>query len=208
MTGQPLDDTATEIRRIALRMFAEQGYDGTSIRDIAEAVGIRAASLYHHFGSKEQILWSLTKQALEDLAASWRAAQSSLGVAGPLDRLRAFVRADVTFHAENRTAATVVNSQLRRLEADHYAQAVGRRRAYETELTRIVEDCVATGDSTVPDVRVTVFAILQMTIAIAEWFDPAGPLSPSRLAEIYEELAVKMLAKVPVTAPAGCTRGR
>ena len=175
-------------------MFASQGYDATSVRDIAARVGIRGATMYHHFTSKEEILWDLTHTALIGLAESWRVGRAAVGSDDPAALLRAFVRSDVAFHARNRTEATLVNSHLRRLSTPHFDQAVEMRRLYEQELTTIVQDCIGTGRHAAPDLRVTVFAILQMTAAISGWFDPAGPLSVDELAAVYEELAVKMLA--------------
>lgn len=185
---------SVDIRRVALEMFATRGYDGTSIRDIASAVGIKGASMYHHFSSKEEILWSLTQSALDELAAAWRTAKFYTASDDPVSMLRAFVRAGVAFHVEHRTEANLVNSQLKSLHAGHYALAVEKRRMYEAELVDIVRACVATGRYSVPDLRVTVFAILQMTSAVATWFDPDGPLGVVEVATIYEELAVKLLA--------------
>ncbi|AKE01120.1 hypothetical protein XU06_29555 (plasmid) [Rhodococcus erythropolis] len=202
MTKARPDATSVDISRVALEMFATQGYDATSIRDIAAAVGIRGPSMYHHFSSKEEILWSLTETALNRLAAAWRTAKFYTTSDDPISLLRAFVRADVAFHAEHRTEANLVNSQLKSLSAEHYARAVEMRREYELELTTIVHSCIATGRHDVPDLRVTVFAILQMTVAIATWFDPDGPLGVGDLASIYEELAVKLLASPrPVAEP-------
>lgn len=183
-------------------MFAKEGYDGTSIRDIAASVGIRGASMYHHFASKEEILWDLTLSALDTLTSAWEQ-QKSLAAQEPESQLRAFVGAGVRFHAENRTAARLVNSQLHRLAPAHYSQAVTLRDKYQHDLTAIVARCLASGRHSAPDVDVTVFAILQMTSAIAGWFDPAGPLTVDDLASIYEELALKMLAP---SSPS-CLRG-
>jgi hypothetical protein len=108
--------------------------------------------------------------------------------------LRLFVRASVFFHAENRAAAHLVNSQLHRLAPTHYDEAARLRHSYQDELADIVDACLATGRHEVPDTRITVFAILQMTTAIAGWYDPAGGLRVDELARIYEALALKMLA--------------
>jgi AcrR family transcriptional regulator len=194
-TGPRTEPTEHEIRRVALEMFANKGYDATSMRDLAEVVGIRPASLYHHFSSKEEILWALTESALDALAVAWATAKAKLTTDDPLAHLKAFVKADVEFHAERRTDAAIVNAQLKRLTPAHYEVAVSRRLAYETELRQIVEVALDAGQS-VPDVRVTVFAILQMTAAVAQWYQPDGPLSPSDLAQIYQELAIKMLAPI------------
>ena len=194
MTRARPDETSADISRVALEMFASQGYDATSIRDIAAAVGIRGPSMYHHFASKEDILWNLTATALKRLTGAWQTAKYYVSVDDPITLLQAFVRADVLFHTEHRTEATLVNSQLHRLSPDHYAQAKEMRHAYELELTNIVRACLQSGEHEVPDLRVTVFAILQMTMAIASWYDPDGHLSVRELASTYEALAVKMLA--------------
>lgn len=194
MAIERTEPTSREIRRVALEMFATKGYDATSVRDIANVVGIRGASMYHHFASKEEILWALTASALDALATSWREAQAQMPTDDPVAALTTFVRAHVVFHVERRTDAALVNAQLNRLSATHFELAVELRHAYEQELTDIVQACLDKGTHSVPDVRVTVFAILQMTTAVANWYQPDGPLSVEQLAVIYEHLAVKMLA--------------
>lgn len=65
-------DTRTRIQEIALKLFIEQGYEGTSLREIAEALGVTKAALYYHFKSKEEIVTSLTEnrvRAIEELIA-------------------------------------------------------------------------------------------------------------------------------------------
>ena len=66
------DDTRTRIQDIALEMFTEKGYDATSLREIAEALGVTKAALYYHFKSKEEIVESITADhvaRLDDLLA-------------------------------------------------------------------------------------------------------------------------------------------
>ena len=195
MAIERTEPTSREIRRVALEMFATKGYDATSVRDIANIVGIRGANMYHHFASKEEILWDLTASALDALATSWRVAQAQTPTDDPAAALKTFVRAHVVFHVERRTDAALVNAQLNRLSPEHYERAVQLRHAYEQELTDIVQACLDAGGHGVPDLRVTVFAILQMATAVATWYQPHGPLSVDELATVYAELAVKMLAK-------------
>jgi len=113
--------------------------------------------------------------------------------------LRSFVRTHVFFHVQRCTDAALVNAQLNRLSPEHFDQAVALRHRYEMELTEIVQACLDAGEHCVPDLRVTVFAILQMATAVATWFHPDGALSVDELASIYEDLAVKMLAQVQAT---------
>jgi AcrR family transcriptional regulator len=186
--------TDMEIRRVALRMFASRGYDGTSMRDIAESVGIKGASMYNHFVSKEAILWDLTRSAQEVLFENWRTAENGLPDAEPFGRLRAFIRAQVQYHTKHHLEAAIINAQLVSLSPEHYKQAIVVRHDYENILADIVEGCVAAGGS-VPDVRITVFALLQMTSAIATWYRPDGPMEPGVLADHYVALAEKMVAR-------------
>jgi TetR/AcrR family transcriptional regulator, cholesterol catabolism regulator len=187
--------TADEIRQAALEQFAQSGFDGTSMRDIAGNVGIRAASLYNHFGSKEAMLWDLTLSALTELAAGKDEAMSALPAnATPTQRLKAFVSWHVAFHAEHRNQALLVNSQMGSLSPDNYRKAVQLRDTYESTLRAIVADGVDSGEFSVPDLRVTTFAILQMGTAVSSWFRPDGPQTIEQLCDIYVELAVKMLA--------------
>ncbi|SDG72544.1 DNA-binding transcriptional regulator, AcrR family [Sinosporangium album] len=62
-------DTRTRIQQTALRLFTEQGYEATSLREIAEALGVTKAALYYHFRTKEDIVLSLTDQRLQQLSA-------------------------------------------------------------------------------------------------------------------------------------------
>src|SRR3954466_2411853 len=70
-------ETRAEILRVALRLFTENGYEGTSTRDITDALGITKSSLYHHFQNKEQLVTSLARQRRAELDAfvDWLQAQ-------------------------------------------------------------------------------------------------------------------------------------
>ncbi|MEU7988800.1 helix-turn-helix domain-containing protein [Streptosporangium canum] len=70
-------DTRTRIQEIALKLFVEQGYEATSLREIAEALGVTKAALYYHFKSKDEIVTSLVEdrvRSVEELIA-WARAQ-------------------------------------------------------------------------------------------------------------------------------------
>jgi AcrR family transcriptional regulator len=194
MSSARVEATADEIRRVALEMFASRGYASTSVRDITQAAGIRGASMYNHFGSKEAILWDLTQTALAQLFDAWMHADAELSHPSPGDRLAAFVRADVRYHAEHRKEAALINAQLMSLETDHRRAAIQRRADYEGVLRGLLQDCLAVGPYNVPDLRLTTYAILQMSAAVASWFDPDGDLTVDEVCDIYAALALKIIA--------------
>lgn len=187
--------TADDIRRTAQHLFATNGYEGTAMREIAAAVGIRAASLYNHFTSKEDILWDLTATALSDLDASREAAMAELAPdAQPAEQLQAFVTAHVIFHAINSEKAALVNREMGGLTRAHLRKAVALRDRYESHLREIIRSGVAQGDFTVPDERVTSFAILQMGIAVSTWYRSGGGMTPAQLGTLHAQLAARMVA--------------
>jgi AcrR family transcriptional regulator len=191
--------TADEIREAALEQFARDGYSSTSMRDIASSVGIKAASLYNHFGSKEAILWDLTLTAFEELLRGRDLAIANLpDNPTPQDRLACLVTSHVAFHARNSNQALLVNSQLAALSKTHYRKAVAMRAQYEATMREVIDEGVAKGVFTTIDARVTTFAILQMGMAVSGWFRPEGPLAFSDLCAIYVDLAAKMLTPLPL----------
>lgn len=175
--------TADDIRHAALKQFAQSGYEMSTMRDIAASVGIKAASLYNHFDSKEEILWDLTRTAMCELAVSRD--QALAEVANPAGQLAAFVSAHVCFHAQRRHQAVLVNSQLGSLSRSHYRKAVDLRDAYEQSLRDIIDAGVGLKQFNVEDSHVTTLAILQMGMGVSVWYRPDGRLSLSEVCAQY-----------------------
>ncbi len=194
----PGADTAEVIRRSALKLFAHEGYEATSMREIAAAVGIQAGSLYNHFSSKEEILWDLTRGALLDLREHIDTALARL----PADtsasaKLSSFIDAHVRFHALNSERARIVNQQMSGLNRNHYREIVGLRRTFEEQLAGILDDGVREGSFSLVDSRLSVYAILQMCIAVSNWFRKGGGLSVDEVATTYVALAHRMVIGSP-----------
>jgi AcrR family transcriptional regulator len=189
-------ETADDIRKAALRLFARNGYDATSMREIAGAVGIQAGSLYNHFPSKEEILWDLTRGALLDLQGKvGRALEALPADATPRDRLVAFIDAHVRFHAINSEKARLVNRQMPGLDKCHYREVVTLRHTFEDRLGEILGDGVSRGDFVLVDERITVYAILQMSIAVSTWYRRGGDLSVEDVSALYVDLALRMVMR-------------
>ena len=106
-TGSDGDRTAAAIREAAARLIARHGYDAVSMRQLAAEVGVQAAALYRYFPTKEDLLFTLMREHMDGLTASWERARPRS--ADPLQRLSAFLHNHID-HASRagspRTSAT------------------------------------------------------------------------------------------------------
>ena len=122
------DPTAASILAAAVAVLAEHGYHGTSVRDIAARAGVSPGAIYHHFGSKQDMLVTILDRGIDRLV---RLTEDALYAAGddPADRLRAIVATHVLAHARGRRESCIGQSELRSLEPVGRALIVDARSA-------------------------------------------------------------------------------
>ncbi|MDE3023959.1 MAG: TetR family transcriptional regulator [Acidobacteriota bacterium] len=118
----------SELTRAAARLFAEKGYHGTSVGDLAQALGVQKGSLYAHIQSKADLLWEVASEG----AAAFHAALDSVPDEGPvIDRIRAALRGHLRVVGEQLDVATVFVREWRYLEGERRDAFVAERRRYE-----------------------------------------------------------------------------
>ena len=189
----------------ALSLFAQRGFFGTSIRDIAADAGLQSASLYGHFPSKEHLLAEIVAIGHEEHHRRLRAALLD-GGADPVEQLRGFVRAHVLMHADHPVLTMVSNNELHVLPPDLAARAITFRQQSELLMIDLVERGIALGRFAPPHPWMTAAAVLGMGIRVGNWFDPTLGLAPEEVADTYAELALRMVGAVQAPeAAAGAT---
>ncbi|HET9125085.1 MAG TPA: TetR/AcrR family transcriptional regulator [Solirubrobacteraceae bacterium] len=184
-------NTGEAILEAALELMEQRGYHATSMRDIAAAVDVRAAGIYHWYESKEAILVKLQDDFMHELTGEVEAAierQSS-----PEARMAAAVSAHVRFHGLHTRAAFVTDSEIRALSAGNRKLLLDKRDAYQQRFVGLIEDGVSSGVFTVTEVRVAAFAILLQCTGVALWFNPRGRLTLDEVTDIHIELALGSL---------------
>jgi TetR/AcrR family transcriptional regulator, cholesterol catabolism regulator len=118
----------SELTRTAARLFAERGYHGTSIGDLAEAMGVQKGSLYAHIESKQDLLY----ETMRDGAAAFHAALDAIPEsAHPVEKIRLALRGHLRVVAEQLDVATVFVREWRYLEGERREEIVNERRRYE-----------------------------------------------------------------------------
>ncbi|HEX7370465.1 MAG TPA: TetR/AcrR family transcriptional regulator [Rhodanobacteraceae bacterium] len=175
-----------------LKLFAERGYAGASVRDVAAAAGVKPATIYAHYPSKEHILAELCRVGHEEQYRNVRTAV--LASSGdPRDQIVAYVRAHVAFHTTYPMLAVVSNSELHVLSEDLGAATFVLRRESEGLLQDIIQRGAEAGVFNVVDQWLTVAAIGGMGLRVAYWFSPDYKLTADAVADGYAEFALRLL---------------
>jgi AcrR family transcriptional regulator len=123
-----------ELTRIAARLFAEQGYQSTSLADLAEALGVQKASLYHHIDSKEDLLWEVAWEGAEAFHAGLDGVPADAPAA---ERIRLALRAHLAVVGQQLDVATVFVREWRYLSGERRARFVSERRRYEARIREL-----------------------------------------------------------------------
>jgi len=127
----------SELTRTAARLFAEKGYHGTSIGDLAEAMGVRKGSVYAHIDSKQDLLYEATREG----AQAFHAALDGVREDAPVtDRIRLALRAHLRVVAEQLDIATVFTREWRYLEGERALEFLSERRRYEERIRALFRE--------------------------------------------------------------------
>jgi AcrR family transcriptional regulator len=173
----------------AVSNFQLLGYHGTSMRDIARDSNMTVASIYHHFASKQEILFDIMVQVLSDLILKTRTALKSTDSA-PRNQLEAMVTAWILFHVSRQAEAFIGSTEIRSLDPQGRRFVVALRDEQEHMFRDVINRGVFEGSFATPYPREATRAIINMGSSVSAWFDPNGDLSPEALAERYVTLAL------------------
>jgi AcrR family transcriptional regulator len=187
--GRP---AARPLLEAAVVRFAERGYHGVSVRDLTNAVGIKSASFYAHFPSKEALLAELVIGGHEAHQAAVRDGLLSAGPS-PAEQLRGAIAANVTFQATWPLVTIVCNTELHALSVENRDRVLAIRHDTGVLIVAVIERGRDAGVFDVDDVWLAMSAIGAMGIRVAWWFRPPslrGEDSP--LAEYPREAATWM----------------
>ena len=170
-----------QIRAVGCHLLFRHGYSGMTMRQIASRLEIKAASLYHHFPSKQLILFDLMQTTVLELLQGLRRIVESDGSAQ--QQLDAAVRWHVLFHTQKREEAFVSHSELRSLEPENLEAILQLRHEYDRLFDSILQRGQRAGVFQIKDVSVVRNSILTMCTATATWFSPEGRLSAEQVAD-------------------------
>lgn len=187
-------DRANEILKVAADLFYEQDYHSVGMRLIAERAGVRSASLYHHFSSKEEMLYSIILEVTRDFIAD---RLTILEIEDDFaQRLGDLVEEHILYFWEHRVALQVGFREMHNLAPAHHAEVHRHRLNYQ----RRIQDYITAGKQAdvfmCEDPRLSGMALLDTLNGINDWFVPGRPLTIEQLAKKYRTIILASLGGI------------
>lgn len=180
-----------DIIEAATRVFSERGYHAASMSEIADAVGIRKPSLYHHVRKKEDLLFAIHETMIDEL--SEQTVEVLAAAATPAEKIGGILRVAMRFVARNQDAVTVFLAEHREFTGDRWDEIVSKRDRYE----RLVHGVIAEGTKSGAFVDISPGIAAKGILAMANWgytwFMPDGPRSADEIADTFAAIALRGL---------------
>jgi AcrR family transcriptional regulator len=175
--------------RVATRLFARHGFEGTSVQDIVDAAGVTKGAMYHYYDSKDDLLYEVYQKLLTMQTSQLEAIAAGPGT--PEERLRAAAVDVVRTSLDNLDDMIVFFRSLHMLPADKQAQVRAERRNYQEKFRALVDEGVAAGTfrSDVPS-DIVVHYFLSVVNQLGSWYHPEGSLSPGQVGDLFTELFI------------------
>lgn len=188
---------ADAIKEVAVDLFFDRGYHATSMRHIANALSIRAPSLYNHVSSKQELLQRIMFEDIELVQSEFDAAVET--APHVVEKVRRGAEAHVRHHVLRSREAKINHNEIAALEEPAQRELKRLRRAYAAAWVDLVEQAIDEGVASCASPQLAAFAILDMGIGVARWFKAGGVYSANTLPVYYGDFALSLLRAQPAS---------
>lgn len=178
----------------AAEMFAERGFGGTNLRDLADVLGISRPGLYYHFPNKEKILEALIEEVTLSLAVQLAEISDEID-RDPEDALRTVMRMSTDWVLENPTLFRMLDRSEAEMPTDLRARHDASKKTILGHFTGIIERGITSGKFRPVDPHVAALTVIGMRNWAAWWFTPNGRMPKDEIAETISEMAVRSLVR-------------
>ena len=180
-----------QIEEKATTLFQERGYAATSMRDLAQVLGIEAASLYSHIKSKEEILQKICFRMADEFFEAWKDVTSEDSSFSA--KMEKAVIAHVNVITKDTDASAVFFNEWRHLSEPFLSEFLAMRNDYEGRFIQIIKDGIATGEFEDVDEKFMMLTILSSLNWTHNWYKPEGSLTPEEIASRLSNLILNGL---------------
>lgn len=179
----------------ATRVFSRRGYHAASMVEIAEEVGMRKPSLYHHVRKKEDLLFAIHEQLIDELIEQTQSALAD--TQAPEEKVREVLRVCMSFVARHRDGVTVFLHERRAVSGRRWTELVVKRDFYEKMVSRVIAEGITEGAFVDLPPDIAARGVLAMANWGYTWFNPHGKLSAEAVADVFADVALKGLMVRP-----------
>jgi AcrR family transcriptional regulator len=177
----------------AAQVFRQKGFHGASMADIAEAVNLQKASLYHHFDSKQEILVELLDRALDLVSAQMQVVMDKPLL--PDEKLRLAMRTYLRILSEQGDLVSVLLLEYRSLEPELYARHIPHRDRFEAMWRDLIREGVQAGAFECDDIPLAVRGLMGMLNWTITWYQPKGKRSIEQIADHFAEVFLSGISR-------------
>lgn len=181
-----------EILRAARNIFAAKGYDGASIRDIAQEAGLSLSALYYYFPSKQDALFELIRFAFDWYIQEVSEVVAGAGEKNP-DKVAVLVRFIVRYRCRNTLLGRVTLRDTERLDPEKFAQIRTLQRESREILVHVLRAGMESGEFRIENPELAGRAILSICNSIPLWYKDDGPLDMSKLERSYTAYCLRLV---------------
>ena len=189
----PGNERLAEIYRTAAQIILRKGYDATSVNDIANALGITKAGLYHYINGKKELLFDIMNFGLDELDREVMI--PSRAVTDAEKRLRTIVSRHACLVTKGDGAVTILVDEMAALTPEQQRKITNRKRVYFDFVRDTISQIKAEGKLRDVDPTVAAFSILGMILWSSRWFRRDGDLSEQQVADEIAKIAFKGLLR-------------
>ena len=180
-----------DIVEAATRLFSERGYHAASMAQLAERVGMRKASLYHHVRKKEDLLFAIHERLIDELTANTAAAIDP--AMSPSEQVAAVLHVAMSFVARNLDAVTVFLQERQAVTGERWTELVAKRDLYEHMVSGVIAAAIEDRAFISVPPAIATRGVLAMANWGYTWFDPDGALSADEVADVFARIALRGL---------------
>ena len=198
-----VESTPDRILRVAAEKFAQKGYHATGVAELGDAAGIKRGALYYHIGSKEDLLYQLSRRHVEEALTRGQAVVADAD--GAVEKFRLLVREHLRTLAARRDEVIVVMHEMYALTGDRAKEFNKLRSQYEQLFASVLREGVREGVFRSAE-RIEVLGVLSLLNYTYVWLDPNGPISVDEIAERLTNLILFGAHVQPAGQPAAGPR--
>ena len=177
-------------------LFSKKGYGGASIREICANLNLTSAGLYHHFKSKQEMLFEIINYPMEQALAAMRLKLPRLKDAEA--KIKWIVNEQIQFYSRNRSYSKVVVDEKKSLEIQYAVIIEEKSRKYVEYIQEVVEQIIQENRHIDISPKVATFCLLGMLDNAVNWYNPEGKVSPEELASNIATIFLNGLRGEPV----------